>query len=282
MHAVWKPDPKGRDQLRLSLTRSYKSPSLAHLIARPAVSTRYPLDGPAQSPDGATNRETAPDRIGNPALRPELASGIDLAAERYLAGGGIVSANVFHRRVRDLNRTLTELETPPWATTPRWVARPRNVGRAITQGVELEAKFRSDQVWPDAPAIDLRANLSLYRSRVASVPAPDNRLDQQPRASANLGADHRLRGWPLTVGASLNWNPDYTTRLAESQFAYQGAKRVLDAHLLWAVQPGLQLWLSGSNLKAADHVTASTVGAETATTTARSYVSWQLRAEMKL
>jgi iron complex outermembrane receptor protein len=282
LQAVWKPDPKGRDQLRMALTRSYKSPALAQLIARPAVSTRYPVDGPAQSPDGATNRETAPDRIGNPALRPELATGIDIAAERYLAGGGIVSASLFHRRIRDLNRTLTTLETPAWSAAPRWVARPHNVGRAITQGIELEAKFRTDQVWADAPAVDLRANLGLFRSRVSGVPGPDNRLDQQPQASANLGADHRLRGWPLTVGAGINWNPAYTTRLAESQFAHQGAKRVVDAQLLWAVRPGLQLRLSASNLLAADHVTAGTVGGETATTTARSYVGWHLRAEMKL
>ena len=29
LHAVWKPDPKGRDQVRMSLTRSYRSPTLA-------------------------------------------------------------------------------------------------------------------------------------------------------------------------------------------------------------------------------------------------------------
>lgn len=282
VHAVWKPDPKSHDQVRLSLTRSYKSPPLASLIARPALSVRHPVDGPAQSPDGATNRETSPDRIGNPSLKPELATGIDVALERYLPGGGILSANLFHRRIRDLNRTLITLETPAWSSAPRWVARPQNVGRAITQGIELEAKFRSVDLWPDAPAVDLRANLSLFRSRVASVPGPDNRLDQQPRATANLGADHRLRGWPLTVGASINWNPDYTTRLAESQFAYQGAKRVLDAYLLWTVNPAWQLRLSGSNLRAADHLTASRVGQETSTTTARTHANWQLRAEMKL
>jgi outer membrane receptor for ferrienterochelin and colicins len=281
-HAVWKPDPAGRDQLRLSLTRSYKSPTLSSLIARPALSTRYPLDGPAQSPDGATNRETAPDRVGNPALKPELATGIDIAAERYLAGGGILSVNLFHRRIRDLNRTLIALESPPWSPSPRWVARPLNLGRATTQGIELEAKFRASDVWANAPAVDLRANLGLFRSRVASVPGPDNRLDQQARATANLGADHRLRGWPLALGGNIHWNPDTTTRLSASQVAYQGVKRVVDTYVLWTVDPALQVRLSASNLTAADQVNASTVGNETSTTTARSYVSWQLRAEMKL
>lgn len=281
-HAVWKPDPKGRDQLRLSLTRSYKAPTLNSLIARPALSTRYPLDGPPQSADGATNRETAPDRIGNPVLRPELATGIDIAAERYLAGGGILSVNLFHRSIRDLHRTLIALESPPWSAAPRWVARPQNLGRAVAQGIELEAKFRSSDVFPEGPAVDLRANLSFFRSRVDSVAGPDNRLDQQPRATANLGADHRLRGWPLALGGNIHWNPDTTTRLSASQLATQGAKRVVDTYLLWTVDPALQVRVSASNLSAADHVTASTVGQETSTTTARSYVNWQVRAEMKL
>ncbi|HEX2542395.1 MAG TPA: TonB-dependent receptor [Caldimonas sp.] len=78
LHAVWKPDPAGRDQIRMSLTRSYRSPLLAQLIARPVINTRYAVGGP--------NTPTQPDRAGNPALRPELATGIDVAVERYLPG----------------------------------------------------------------------------------------------------------------------------------------------------------------------------------------------------
>jgi outer membrane receptor for ferrienterochelin and colicins len=276
-HAVWKPDPKGRDQVRVSLTRSYRTPTLANLITRPSVASRYPLDGPINTP-------TSPDRVGNGSLKPELATGIDVAIERYLPGGGIVSANVFHRQIHDLIRTLTTLETPPWAHgAPRWVARPQNIGDAITQGIELEAKFRASDLWPQAPALDLRSNVSLFRSRVKSVPGPDNRLDQQPSATANLGADYRLRGGlPLTVGGNLNWNPSYATRLSEDQYASQGLKRVVDAYALWVVRPGLQWRLTASNLAPLDYVTASTVANETATTTARSYINWQLRLEMKL
>jgi hypothetical protein len=69
-HAVWKPDPNGRDQVRISLTRSYKSPTLNNLIGRPSVSSRFPVDGPI-------NDATSPDRVGNPDLKPELATGID-------------------------------------------------------------------------------------------------------------------------------------------------------------------------------------------------------------
>lgn len=275
-HAVWKPEPNSRDQVRLSLTRSYKSPTLNNLIGRPSVSSRFPVDGPI-------NDATSPDRVGNPELQPELATGIDLALERYIKGGGMFSANVFHRQIHNLIRTLTAIETPWWANgNPRYVARPQNIGDAITQGVELEAKFRASDLWADALPLDVRANASFFRSRVKTVPGPDNRLDQQPSATANLGLDYRLRGTPLTLGGNFNWNPAYDTRLSEDQFAYQGAKRVLDLYGLWVFNPALQVRVSGSNLTALDYVTGTTVLPETATTTAKSYVNWQVRLEMKL
>ncbi len=81
--------------MRISLTRSYRSPSLGNLIARPGINTRYPAPGP--------NTPTQPDRAGNPSLRPELATGLDVAVERYLPGSGILSANVFQRRISELH-----------------------------------------------------------------------------------------------------------------------------------------------------------------------------------
>jgi len=277
-HAVWKPEPESRDQLRMSLTRSYRAPTLQSLIARPSISMRYPVPGP--------NLPTSPDRVGNPELMPELATGIDVAIEHYLPGGGLFSANLFRRNISNLIRSVTTLQPVPWADVPRWVAQPQNIGDAVTQGLELEAKFRLSELWPEARPLDVRANASLFRSRVASVPGPDNRLDQQPPATANLGADYRFRSVPLTLGGSVNWNPAYTTRLSEVQTAQQGGKLVVDANALWVFSPGVQLRLTASNLAPADYQLGGTFDTaserETTQTTARSYVNWQLRLELKL
>ena len=274
LHTVWKFDPQGKDQLRLSLTRSYRAPTLQNLLGRPSISSRFPLPG--------DNSPTSPDRAGNPALAPELATGIDLALERYLPAGGLLSVNLFHRRIQDLIRTVTTLESVSWSDTPRWVARPQNLGDAWTQGLEMEAKFRLSEVWAGAPALDLRANASLFRSRVLSVPGPDNRLDQQPGATANLGADYRIPGSPITVGGNLNLTPGYTTRLSETQWLIQPRKRVLEAYALWALRPDLRLRLSANNLAPEDAWTRSTVADETATTTNRTWVNWRLQLEAKL
>lgn len=267
-HAVWKPDPKSRDQLRLSLTRSYRSPTVQNLIARPRTST--------------LNSETRPDRAGNPDLRPELATGVDIAVERYLAGGGILSANVFHRQISDYMRGVPSQDP----VTGRWVSRMQNVGDAVTQGIELEAKMRLSDVVSDAPPIDLRANASVFQSRVKGVPGPDNRLDQQAAGTVNLGADYRFRGTPITLGGNLNWTPGYTTRLSETQWLEQGRKLVGDAYVLVFLSTNAQVRLTASNFAPHDYLTGSRYeGAavrETSEINASSYINWQLRLEMKL
>jgi iron complex outermembrane receptor protein len=278
LHALWKPDPAKRDQVRMSLTRSYKTPTLYNMVA--------PLRYSRNSPLSVTNDPIEPDRVGNPDLRPELATGIDLGFERHLEGGGVLSANVFRRNISDLIRYQTRLQTVSWSSEQRWVSSPQNVGDAVTQGIELEAKFRLNQAWTTAWPVDIRSNLSFFRSKVKDVPGPDNRLDQQPSMTANLGADYRLRGMPLTVGGNVNWNPDYETRRSQEQLSYQGIKRVVDVYGQWRFSAVTALRLTVSNLLPRDYETATTFNTgtqqETARTTDRNWRNIQLRLEMKI
>ena len=283
LFAVWKPDPKGRDQVRLSLTRSYRSPDLNNLIARPTINRDY-------DPDTGSNIETAPDRAGNPGLKPELATGVDIAIERYLAQGGVLSANLFHRQISNLMRGTTRLENVSWSPFPRFVRRMQNIGDATTSGLELEAKFRLDQLFTGATPVEMRSNVSFFSSKVKAVPGPDNRLDQQARATANFGADYRLRGVPLTLGGNVNYVPGGTTRLEADQTVTTSSKQVWDAYALWSFNPSTGLRLLGSNLNPRDFSTASTNDSVIAGVTERtsqrtvgpSYVNWQLRLELKL
>ena len=271
-HAAWKPVESGKDQVRLSLTRSYRAPTLTNLIARRSEAT-------------GTNLETNPDRAGNPQLKPELATGLDLAFEHYLAAGGVLSVGVFERRIDQLIRAQTTLETVGGVS--RWVSRPQNIGDAVTRGVELEAKFRMSELMADnAPPVELRANVSAFRSRVNSVSGPDNRLDKQPDWSANLGGDWRVRGLPLTVGASVNYTPDYAIRLSAQQLNTVDTRRVVDAYALWTFSPEVQLRASVSNALPWGNVSSATVTTSTtqqvATTSNPGTTAWAVRLEMKL
>lgn len=279
LHAVWKPAAGSRDQVRASLTRSYRSPNLNQLIGRPFVNRVDPVPG--------ANTELSADSAGNPRLEPEVALGVDLAVERYLAEGGVLSANIFVRRIRDLIRNVVALEDVSWSPgQPRYVSRPQNIGDALSRGIELEAKFRLDQLIDDGPRTDVRANASIFRSRVDAVPGPDNRLAEQPGGTLNLGADHRLRGTPLTLGGNVNHTPGYRTRLDADRTVVQSQKTVVDAYALWTVSPELKVRLSLSNLLAADTQSTTTVDSAglsaTSRTRNRSWLNTQLRLEMKL
>jgi len=275
---VWRFDAPRRDQLRLSLTQSYRAPTLRNLSALPALNTLYPVPG--------GNVASSPDRAGNPSLAPELSQGVDLALERYLDKGGVVSVSLFHRRIRDLIRNVTLLEDVPWADSPRWVSRPRNLGRATTEGLEFDAKFRLSEWRAEAPPLDLRLNLSLFRSRVASVPGPDNRIDQQPRATGNVGADYRWPGTGWTVGGSLGVTPGYRTQLTELQSQELGRRRVLDAYLLRQFDADTRVRLALANLAPIDSTSTTSVlqgsQLQAVDSVGRTDTSVTLRLEMRL
>lgn len=248
-HSIWRFSQESKDQVRLGLTRSYRAPTLANLVAVPTLSSNYPASG--------SNTATSPDSVGNPDLKPELAWGLDLAYEHYFSAGGLLGASVFRRNIDDLIRNVTSLQTVSWSPQPRWVSSPQNLGRATSHGLELEAKFRLDEVASAAPQLNLRANYSRFWSNVEDVPGPNNRLDQQPRQSANLGMDYRLRGLPLTVGGNLNWTPAFVVRQTDAQLYYQGIKRVFDVYALWKFDPNAQLRLSAANLLHGDYQSAN-------------------------
>ncbi len=277
LHATYKPYENSRDQFRSSLTRSYRAATTGELIGRPAISQRFPT---------GSNEVGSPDRAGNPALTPELTRGFEFAYEHYLGKGGLVSANYFYRRIDDLIRNVVALEDVSWSGNKRWVSRPQNVGNATAQGIELEAKFRMDEMWAEAPPVSLRGNVSFFDSRVDRVPGPNNRLEGQPLGTANLGADYRLRGLPISMGVGVNYTPAYDLQLSDIQSSSVGAKVVTDAFLLWSVNPKTQVRLSANNLLPRDYMNTGSIFNSTQRQDNQSAnpsnVRWGVRLELKL
>lgn len=270
LHGVWRIPGHDKDQIRASLTQSYKAPQLNDLIAIPTYSQ--------------LNSATRPDRTGNPNLKPELAKGIDVAYEHYLGKSGILTASAFARDIDKLmRRELTLRDTP---SGPRWLSTPSNLGHARTSGIELEAKFQLAELMANAPNIDFRANYSHFWSKVDGIRAPDNRLDQQASATANVGLDYRMKGVPLTLGGSYNWTPETPVQTSLSERAITGVKRQSDMYALWKFNSATQLRLAANNLAADDYYTGRVVTtnalAQSAATFARTYTTWSVRLEMKL
>lgn len=226
LQSLWKIPGTTSDQLRVALTRTYRSPTLASLIPRPYTSTN--------------NRPLNPDERGNPALRPELATGLDLSYETYGKEGAQLSVGGYVRRITDVIRTETHLQDG------RWVASPVNGGTAMTWGVEMDTALRLPQVIAAAPDVALRFNATANDSRVDDVPGPDNRLDEQVRFSSTLGADYLIRtGW--TVGGSYTYRTGGSVQVSPGQFETSAYARELDLYSLWSLRAGGKLRLSLNN-----------------------------------
>lgn len=263
LQSLWKlPDSKA-DQLRFALTRTYRPPNTGSLIARRSYSTN--------------NSPTSPDYMGNPNLKPELATGIDLTFERFMEQGGSLSASISSRRITNFTRPGLLFQDN------RWIFTQINRGKAETWGIELDGKFQLKTFWPDAPALDFRGSLSRHWSKVDSIPGPDNRLDNQTPFSANLGVDYK-RG-DLTAGASFNYSGGGWIRRSEREYGYTRVSRELELYGHYKFNPKQSLRVSSSGVLAPDWVSASrfvdsNLVVDTGSTSRR-FAGWRVLFEQK-
>jgi outer membrane receptor protein involved in Fe transport len=252
-------------QLRLALTRTYKAPTLEQLSAR-----RF---------EAAVNTRFSADSSGNPALRPELADGIDLGYEQFWAEGGLFSASASKRTITDYIRTRLDEDAQG-----RWLYQPLNDGSAQVQSLEAEIKLPMRLVSPSFGGIDLRASAQRNWSHVSTVPGPDNRLDAQTPVSANLGIDYRKGD--LSLGASLAYQQGGWVQVSDAQSQRQQSRRDMDAYALWKLDQRFQLRLSLANIlgmnSASDRIYADAAGVSRQVNFQPGWMRTGLSLEMKL
>ncbi|SFB99299.1 TonB-dependent receptor plug domain-containing protein [Massilia yuzhufengensis] len=225
--ALFKPqrldgDTGPRDQFRLAASRTYKAPNIIQLMPR-----RYTVDN--------NNNATNPDQQGNPALRPELAFGIDLAWERYTGKDGMVSVSAFHKRIHDI--TLVRLDQRDGA----WTAIPDNQGSATVYGIELEGRTTRG---PFAARMHLARNWS----RIDSVPGPDNRIEGQAAWSGSIGLDVASPARRIELGGSFTYRGALAHRSSAVLSSDSGPGRQLDLYALWKRDAQSRLRLSVADL----------------------------------
>jgi outer membrane receptor protein involved in Fe transport len=229
------PGNSGR-QVRLALTRTYKAPTVDQLTARRYLS--------------ALNTRFSPDSAGNPALKPELANGIDVAFEQFWPEGAMVSVSGTQRLISDYIRT--RLDQDP---DGRWIYRPLNDGDARVHSLEAEVKLPLRMLSAAAAGFDMRASVTRNWSEVSTVPGPDNRLDAQTPLSANLGLDYRRDR--LSFGASMAYQQGGWVRISEAQSRRQQTRRDVDAYAAWRLDAHLQLRFTLNNILGIDNTSES-------------------------
>jgi len=236
---LWKlPGAKAEEgkssQLRVALSRTYKSPDLGSLLPRRQT--------------WENNSPTEADFQGNPNLRPELAWGLDAAWEHYWAKDAMVSLSTSLRRIG--NYTASRVYFDGY----RWVMIPVNEARAESRGLELETRFPLKALIEGAPALDLRASVSRNWSRVDAIPGPDNHMEQQVPLSALLALDYRRGAW--SMGGSFAFKDAVRARVAVDRWAYAWARRDLDVYVVWKAGPKVQWRVALANILGEDEGSA--------------------------
>jgi outer membrane receptor protein involved in Fe transport len=224
------PDKSGR-QLRLALTRTFKAPTTQQLIARRI--------------EQAVNDQFSPDFSGNPDLRPELATGIDLTYEHFWSPGAVFSVNASAREIEDYIQSRLDRDA-----SGRWIYRPLNAGEASVRSVEVELKFPLRSLVKTAPALDLRVNVARNWSKVDAVPGPNNRLDAQTPLSASVGLDYKSGA--LTTGASVVYRRGGWVQISAQESQLVDSRRDIEAYGLWKFSPRYQARISLANLAQRD------------------------------
>jgi outer membrane receptor protein involved in Fe transport len=257
--------PNGKDQLRAALTRTYKAPQAWNLSGRRFTSTN--------------NSQLDTDWIGNPDLKPELATGLDASYEHYWAEAALFSVAAAARRINNFTRRNVFLDD-----TGRWVTTMRNNGRADVRSLDLEMKFPLKAVMDDAPALDVRASVSRNWSRVDSVPGPNNRLDQQVPLSAIVGLDYKSPDGMWSMGGSFNLRKNGLVRMDANQHGWATVSRQLDAYLAWKVDSRTQLRFSAWNLLKQDYrsKTIYDTGLGRLSSESTSYGARNIRAQLEM
>jgi outer membrane receptor for ferrienterochelin and colicins len=237
LQLLWKVPGSKSDQFRFNLSRSYKSPTARELIPRRWVET--------------ANSATTPNFQGNPDLRPELAWGVDFGYEHYASDATFFGFSGYFRSIDNVVRDRLFNVDGTWLTTPT------NGDKAISAGVEIEAKGTIALDFAKAPSMGYRLGFTRNWSRVQDVPGPNNRLREQPILTATLGIDAELPSKAFGIGGSFAFERYGFVRTSSTESGSQDNRRILDLYCVWRLAKWGRLRGTIANILAQDDVVRS-------------------------
>lgn len=108
---------------------------------------------------------------GNPSLAPTRAMNLDLSIERYLPTVGLVSAGLFHKRIKDFVYQFTRFNAVDATTGQTYlqIIQPQNGPSAVLTGVELAFQRQLDFLPGRLRNLGLYTNYTFNDSRVTGL-----------------------------------------------------------------------------------------------------------------
>lgn len=245
MNLAWKLDPDGERTISLGLARSFSRIGAAMLSPIPDI-TGTSLCSTNEKCGG--NDPNQPDRVGNPKLKYEQSWGLDLALENQFGEESMWSIRAYHRWINDTFSWMTQRESVPWATVPRWVYKPTNIGDATAFGLTLGFDTQISDWIENSPKLGFNASVQWNKSRLSSIPGPDNRLENQQPWSGRFALTYKLNDYPLEIQTDLLLNPAHWWQASIDRRIFTGTHKEISAKGIWTFSPERKLILSVQNL----------------------------------
>ena len=174
--------------------------------------------------------------VGNPSLKPESSRGFE-GSVRYRSHAFAASLTAYRQRLHDEvvdNATFTSVVNSQ-GISRRW-------------GVEAEA------AWQPSPALRLTANYSYLKASQPNGSTNEHFEElRRPKHSGSLAADGRAGRW--SYGASLAYVGSHLDRQEVLPFGIVRLDSywLANARVAYAVAPGIEAFVRGSNLLDSDY-----------------------------
>lgn len=191
---------------------------------------------------------TQPDLGGNPGLRNETATGLELGFAQTLMQGerhaGQFKLNLFARNISNgLTKELTQYTAEDWngQAMERWILTTVNRGKTRIWGLETGVHYELPK--SSGLPVSLRADLTLTQSRITDQPSPTRLMGQSP-AVLDLGFDATTQGhgmMPDRFGATLRLEAGYKSRANPQMWGKVKPLATLHLNSLWKLDSSTRL-----------------------------------------
>lgn len=206
--------------------------------------------------DEAADPSALPGTISlrNSGLKPWTADNFDVSVEYYAPSGGLLSAGVFRKDVKDFFGNSVRIATPADLTELDLDARylgwqlttQRNFGKARMSGFEVNVKHSLGFLGKWGKMFEVFANGTKLDLDAATQPSFGNIIS----GSANWGLSFTRR--PVSVMAKWNYRGlTRGTRIpgvgTEDGYQWDGERTTLDVNVDWRVTPRIGLFVNARN-----------------------------------
>lgn len=236
--------------LRVAYAKTYGRPDFANIIPNTTI------DEADENLDGADPSQL-PGRINirNTGLRPWTADNYDLSVEYYTPQGGLFSAGVFRKDIRDffgdVVRLATEADLRELGLDPRYrgwqLSTQFNLASAArVDGVELNARHSLRKLGDWGRYLEAFANATKLELKGESAADFSGFIPE----SANWGLNFTRK--PFAVLAKWNYRGlqrrNAIAGLGSDAFEFVKSRTTLDVNLDYQLRPNLFLYLNGQNV----------------------------------